>query len=376
MFGELGDSDIYENNRGGSFEEPSDSDTNFTFDAQNDVNASVSDDFLDTYDSDESYAGPSSEDMQSGLLGGISEQDAFAQGVPSADSQNFQEQSQVRSSNGQQKSSGLIYILILVLLFAGAVGMFFYKRNAEQASMPPENQAMGDYFYDKAADGAQKNEPQGAQNESMATVDVDLAPANETNAAAIPAKADVSKTEPAVKEEKSMNAIERAMVKKKADEAKEKQLGLKTTASSVVIPVSSGGRTDPFLPYGTQLASANKPKFDIVAPPLEIPEADPMIDKLMDFKITGIMFDNIRPSAILTVDGDEQLVHKGDNVMGYHILNITKNKVVVKYKTNVYEVSAGQSLKPEGVNLNPVSSISKQFGGAYSNTPKNIIQFN
>lgn len=369
MFGELGDSDIYENNRGDGFD-ASDADANFAFDAQGDANASVSDDFLDTF-SDAGYAAPSEQARgqaapQGGILGAQGQQQAFSQGVPPAAGS---------EQRPPQKGSGLIYILILGLLFAGAVGMFFYKKNAEQAA-PPEEQAMGDYFYDQAADGsnaggtatgAQASAPQG----DVATVDVELTPGVSKPAVKADAKKDAAgKDAKAQAPEKQMSAIEKAMAKKKADEEKENRVGL---GNAVVIPVSAGGRPDPFLPYN-HVAQTAKPKFDLVAPPMEIPESDPMLDKVFEFKLTGIMYDDIRPSAILSVDGAEQLVHKGDSVMGYKILNITRKSVTVKYKSNTYEVSAGQSIG-SGVNLNPVSSLSKQFGGAYSSS-KNVIQFN
>ena len=271
----------------------------------------------------------------------------------------------------QKKSSPVFFLLILVLLLVAAVGMFFYKKNQEQAPQP-DGQAMGDYFYDKASSTPDAvvpeaaPAPQNAPEGNVATVDVDLTQS-------VSQKADTKGENVKADDSKPLTAIEKAMAKKKADEAKENQVGLRT-ANSVVIPVSSGGRADPFLPYGQQVAMSAKPKFDLVAPPLEIPAEDPMVDKLLNFKITGIMYDSVRPSAILTVDDTEQLVHKGDIVAGYKILNITKNAVVVKYKTNVYEVSTGQTLNT-GVNLNPVSSISKQFGGVY-NSDKNVIKFN
>ena len=62
-------------------------------------------------------------------------------------------------------------------------------------------------------------------------------------------------------------------------------------------------------------------------------------------------------------------------IKGYTILNITKNSVVIKYKANIYQATVGQSLN-DGINLNPVSNLTKSFGGSYSKSPSNIIQFN
>ena len=278
----------------------------------------------------------------------------------------------------QNDSSRLtIYLIVLGLVLVAAVGLFFYKKNMSSQDVVSSEQAMGDYFYDKAEQNvsaqapqadAQATETQG-QQQNLATVDVDLT----ANTAAVPSAATQNDKAQAVKKDgadKPLTALEKAMAKKKADEQKDK---LSFGGNSVVIPVSAGGRPDPFLPYGVQSPAASKPQFDLVAPPMDVPEADPMTEKIFNFKLTGIMYDNVRPSAILSIDDTEQLVHKGDIVAGYKILDIKKKSVVVKYNSNTYEICAGQNLET-GVNLNPVS-VSNQFGGAYSQS-SNVIQFN
>ena len=122
-------------------------------------------------------------------------------------------------------------------------------------------------------------------------------------------------------------------------------------------------------------ALAKLPKFEIIAPPTVIPEADPVVDELVQTKISGIMYDQARPSAIVNFGGEDQLVHKGDVVKGYNIVNITKNSVVIKYKNNIYQATVGQTLD-DGVNLNPVSGLANQFGGVYNKSAGNVIQFN
>lgn len=371
MFGELGDSDIYENNRGGGFD-TSDNDTNFAFDAQNDANASVSDDFLDTF-SDAGYTGNAQTGGQpqpSGILGSNQQQASYNEATAA--------QSMATSQPQPKKSSGLLYVLILILLFAGAAGMFFYKKYQEQSAATGE-QSVGDYFYDKASSNAEGNAsgdaspdvnaPQG----DMATVDVNLEPGVSKPVEKAKSGEGDKTAADAQKPEKEMSAIEKAMAKKKADEKKESQVGL---GNSVVIPVSAGGRPDPFMPYGAQIAAKNKPKFDLVAPPLEVPELDDMTKGMFSIKLSGIMYDDVRPSAIISLgEGNDQLVHKGDIVNGYKVLNITKNSVLIKYNANTYEITAGQSIG-ENVKLNPVSTISSQFGGAYSSPSGKVIQFN
>ncbi len=373
MFGELGDSDIYENNRGGGFDEtPED---NFAFDTQNDSSAGVSDDFLDTFDSDSLLESAQPElDYTMGTQQQVGPE-VTAQ-VGGTDEVNFDEgtvDNIPAYAQQKSKSSPFVFIALLLVLAICAVGLFFYKKKTEQVAAE-SGQATADYFYDQTTQVAGADNATQAQNNTgadMATVDVDLASGE---VPAIETKADVKK-DSAKDGEKELSAIEKAMQKKKADEAKENQVGLHTTIGSVVIPVSAGGRPDPFLPHTQQVALSDKPKFDLVAPPTDVPESSSVLESFTSLKINGIMYDEIRPSALISVDGGEQLVHKGDVVAGYKVLNIKRKSVVLKYGTNVYEIVAGQALDAD-VKLNPVSSISNQFGGAYSRKAKNLLEFN
>ncbi len=365
MFGELDDSDIYENGRGSdAFGVPSGHE-----DEQNGFGGSFDAAFAQQED-----------EQQQGILGLDAAQGyASQQGVqgessvqPSQDP--FSDAERIQNMK-PKASSGLVYIALLAVLFVAAAGMFAYKKffSPEQA---PE-QSMGDMFYDQA------NGQNPAPADNTATVDVDLgggqpAAPVETQAPAAPADA-VNPQEPAktaqaenAEAQKPMSAIEKAMAKKKADDAKMNKL---VPDKSVVVAVSSGGRADPFLPYGAVEAMKNKPKFDLIAPPLEIPEADPVVDEVMQTKISGIMYEKNRPSAIVNFGESDQLVHKGDTIKGLKILDITKNTVVIKYKSNIYQATVGQTLD-SGVNLNPVSGLNNQFGGAYGGSSKNVIQFN
>lgn len=360
--GILGYPNMDDNNQDGAFGDYSDVYSNFS-EEENSVSASGA---------EENYSTESYDNVN------LAKEEQNA--VPQEDQ--FSEQSGMKFERGDNGRL-FIYLVVLGLLLISAVGMFFYKKHmsAQESSVVSE-QAMGDYFYDKMTAASQEKAENQApeqttqsanadQSANMATVEVDLNAAVQTpDTQGQPNAALMAKN---TKSEKEMSALEKAMVKKKADEEKEKKLGFGN--NSVVIPVSSGGRLDPFVPFGNQISASSKPKFDIIAPPLEVPESDPMVDKIMDFKLSGILYDSTRPSAILNIDGSEQLVHKGDVVMGYHILNITRKTVIVKYGTNTYEVSAGQSLEP-GVNINTNSSLSKQFGGAYLNNSKGTIQFN
>ncbi len=376
MFGELGNSDIHDNEPNYGFDEFYNGDNGYSSD--NDRLASSQEEELWDVGS---YDSASAQDMPAD--NNIQQNDVLQQNV---DNQNPAPQQYAGNEQGQneqpatpkKKSGSFIYLLLLLFVFAAAAGMFFYKKNMASDSGAQTEQSMGDYFYDKASADAGNASPSAA-NEPTATVDVNLSeslPARPEEAAApdkaaAPADADGATT--ADEAQKKLTPLEKAMLKKKADEQKESQTGL--ASGSVIVPVSAGGRVDPFMPYMQKEALAKQPKFELIAPPTTIPEADPVVDELVQTKISGIMYDQARPSAIVNFGGEDQLVHKGDIVKGYNIVNITKNSVVIKYKNNIYQATVGQSLD-DGVNLNPVSGLSNQFGGVYNKSAGSVIQFN
>lgn len=308
----------------------------------------------------------------------------------------FEEQPVPQTRESKKGSSGgVFFLLLLVLLAAAAGGLFYYKKVMAPSDVPSE-QATGDYFYDQtqeqgAADpqaaGAQdpaKNEDAAKTSQSgdVATIDVDLTTPSDSTAqgsSPAPSQANPEKqnavdkiAQSQQKPEKELTHQERAKLKEQQDQERKNQIGL--ASNRVTIPVVSGGRVDPFMPYGQRIAAASAPQFDLIAPPADVPTADPVVDEIVQTKISGIMYDAARPSAIINIGGTDQLVHKGDVVNGFSVLNITKNTVTLKYKTNIYQASVGQNVG-DGINLNPVSNLSKSFGGAYSPEPKNVIRF-
>ena len=393
MFGELDDSNIYE-----SFDAFSDnndrnnSNQEFSFGDAADVSADGSnDDFLDV----SAYSDPSmSQGQGASVNGNIPDMDVFDGAVMGAaanvnnDSQQpqYQQQQSAQRPSAQpaQKGGGLIFVIILVLIAAAAGGLFYYKKFMQPAAAP--EQSAGDYFYDQAQQAQTAPAPSpdaAAVDDKTATVDVNLeTPAEGDNSQADEAdKAKVAKTE----EEKikiaqerlatdtSLNPQQRAELKKQIDEAKNKQFGF--GAKRVTIPVAAGGRVDPFVPYGEKVAQMEAPKFDLIAPPSEIPVEDPALTDVVQTKISGIMYDGSRPSAIVNIGGVDYLVHKGDAVNGYQIMDITKNSVTIKYNSNIYQATVGESVGGT-IELNPVSNLSSKFGGAYNQEAKNAININ
>lgn len=262
-----------------------------------------------------------------------------------------------------------VYIVILAILLIAAVGSYFYKmKSAQQENMIVQGegqnaQEMGDYFYDKAKGENPQAEGQAAPSDT-AVVDVDLTAAPPQEQANTPAQTEAEK--------KAESPVTAAREQEKKELEKLGKPGVLNN-KHVVIPVTSGGRINPFMQFNTSPLLTKAPAFDLIAPPMDIPEEDPLNDTMMATKISGIMYDSQRPSAIINFDGTDHLVHKGDSVKGYKIVDITKDRVVMKYGTNIYRAAVGQQLD-DNVKFNEVSNINRQFGGAYAKTPKNIIE--
>lgn len=142
--------------------------------------------------------------------------------------------------------------------------------------------------------------------------------------------------------------------------------------NNVTVSIGDVGRKNPFAPVGgskSQQSSSFKQAgdgldFEIIEPP-ELEPEDEMITKLLETKVTGIMYDAKRPSAIVNIDGVDQLVRIGDILSGFEFISITRNKVVIRSDDNIYRASVGQPLNAEKI-TNPIeiSNLETKFKGS------------
>ncbi len=302
----------------------------------------------------------------------------------------------VQEENQGKKVFGYVLILLFLLVCAG--GYYFYntQQEAKMAEVPGEQntQEMGDYFYNQANGELTEEQKQKIEqaNEIMAKAEANLAEADaviaDSNAKLAKVQKDLTNQQDTVVLDVDLGSPEKAQkpvqaaapaeskavagpkIAQKIEENKniEKEksnLIPSATNKQVMFTVASGGRIDPFMPFKQRDTSAGAPKFDVIGPPTELPEVDLSAEELMATKISGIMYDAMRPSAIINFDGTDHLVHKGDMVKGYSILDITKDRVVLKLGTNIYRAAVGQQVE-DSVKFNEVSNVSRQFGGAYS----------
>ena len=139
----------------------------------------------------------------------------------------------------------------------------------------------------------------------------------------------------------------------------------------VEVSFANAGRANPFLPARESKALAQRElfKFDLIEPPTAAASDSPA-SKIVTTKISGIMFDNYNPSAILNIEGSDYLVRSGDVINGYKVLAISPSTVTVQLGKNVYKAGVGEVVTEGDVNYNTISNLSRKFGGNTGNNKK------
>ena len=232
----------------------------------------------------------------------------------------------------------------------------------------------GDDFY-KAATGEATLPSSLEQTQPTKEVKTDVKPQAQAETAK-PAQTATTQAKPApATAQKAKATTDDA--KKPAEKKVEK------TEEMVTVSVTGNvGRVDPFLPAieidtRGELELPKLPVASFHQPPIEVQE-NPEATKLMQTTISGIMFDAFSPSAIISVEGQDHLVRKGDRINGYKVLDITKNRVVVQNGTNIYRATVGETLttKDEGVIFNNVDNLKRKFAGANAPADTEMIHIN
>ena len=173
----------------------------------------------------------------------------------------------------------------------------------------------------------------------------------------------------------------------KGKASKKKKAGVDETSSiileddtMVTMVIPDTGRPNPFEPAheakddGTseeslaraaqEMAVQNaKLKYELVDPPTGA-SADPDAERVMTTKISGIIYDETSPSAILNIEGSDYLVRSGDVVNGYKVLAINKTLVTVQLGANIYKAGVGELLVTDGIQYNTISNLENKFGGS------------
>ncbi len=270
-------------------------------------------------------------------------------------------------SNMQYMKLG-VFLLVVAIVAGLAVFNKMQSKRQEIAEVPRGADQMANYFYDQAS----SSDPKAKSSDQMAVVDVNLDNSETavsqqvSSPTAPPLGSAVTATNvppvSGVDGTKYSRDIASPAINKKV----------------VVVPVGNEGRENPFLPFREKkvIATAQQGSgvsFDIIEPPPAL-SIDEKAASLLKATISGIMYDYRSPSAIININGEDQLVRKNDRLSGFSILDITKDKVVIKSGTNIYRASVGQSITSEDVNINEVANLRNKFGGSYRPASRGSIE--
>lgn len=162
-----------------------------------------------------------------------------------------------------------------------------------------------------------------------------------------------------------------ALAKSKANNlVNQKNNASSDNEDTVIVNVTNFGRSNPFKPFVEKSIFVNDSMYQI--PQINVPRPpefnpDPNFSTLFGIKVSGILYDAIRPSAIINVDKNDYLVHKGDFLFNFYVKDITPDKIAIKYGNNTYRAGIGEII--EGiVNINPVNN--RQVSASYGSEPK------
>ncbi len=130
----------------------------------------------------------------------------------------------------------------------------------------------------------------------------------------------------------------------------------------VTFSIQNGGRINPFVPPSGFDSSKYTvaSDYEILSPPEEIPDADFANEakKLMEITVSGILFDSVKPSAIVNVNGTDYYVQVGDKVDECQVVAINKQYVAIKDGTNIYKAQVGENFGRKA----PVDGMAQRQG--------------
>ena len=129
---------------------------------------------------------------------------------------------------------------------------------------------------------------------------------------------------------------------------------------SVSFAVEDYGRSNPFMPEAGSVSTG----YSLMAPPENLSSGSSDAAKVITTKVSGIMYEPNRPSAILNIEGEDYLVRSGDYINNYKVLSISKNLVTVQLGSNIYKAGVGEVISDGEINYNKEDNLEHKFGGA------------
>ena len=137
-----------------------------------------------------------------------------------------------------------------------------------------------------------------------------------------------------------------------------------TSPGMISLTIENTGRANPFMPEGGGIESiGGYISVDMIAPPDNITQ-NTDASTVITTKVTGILYDMYKPSAILNLEGSDYLVRAGDYIKNYKVLSIGRNNVTVQLGANVYKAGVGELFSTDGINHNTISNLETKFGSS------------
>lgn len=153
----------------------------------------------------------------------------------------------------------------------------------------------------------------------------------------------------------------------KNEKIKEVDIDIESEGDKMVsVAVEDVGRANPFLPDSESVVVTRQTSmngYSLMAPPETLSEGSEA-SRVMATKVSGILYDAVKPSAILNIEGNDYLVRTGDYIHNYKVLSISKDLVTVQLGKNVYKAGVGEIMADATLNYNTVYDLQHRFGGA------------
>lgn len=326
---------------------------------EDDIEEYVDEDFSDEYGEnyDDNFGTDYGEDTEFGTLDDSEyENGEYEEGEEGEEYENDGGDG-TNDNDGKQKTIIIIVAIVILLILLGCIGLIVQK-----AKNTPKAEPVAEAIID--TETAETEEALGAEatsEDGEVSIDIDEGSSEEDGAIGV----DGSSADKTKEGEQAAAGLEI-----EADEESPAFANKPNDTENVTIAIGDVGRKNPFAPSGGKAATEAKTTtessldFEIIEPP-ELEPEDATVTKLLQTKVAGIMYDARRPSAIINIDGVDQLVRVGDILSGFEFIAITKNKVVIRSDNNVYRASVGQPLNAEKI-TNPIeiSNLETKFKGA------------
>lgn len=278
--------------------------------------------------------------------------------------------------SSQKKSGGSpILVVLLLLILLGVGGYIAYSKfvvnngqndfsasqqeNAiEMQSEQAQNDNLADSFFAEA----------GGDSSDMMSVDFNSN--GETNVTTSNGNDEAVAT---VTETNQAEGVSASDLFENQGETEEMSNNQGEENNAIMVVYNKAARLNPFKPPvidKTQLDDydmLNNTEFEIIEPPVQsVPDEN--LTRLLQTQISGILYDEENPSAIVNLNGLDHFVKTGDVVSGYTIDNITKDKVQVSYKDNSYVASVGELFTRGSLDKQrAVVNLENKFAGRYKN---------